>query len=511
MYMKKQFLLITGLVSLAAMAFGGGIVTNSNQSAAWVRSLVRDASTDADAVYYNPAGLIKLNDGFHFSLNSQTIFQNKDVTSNYQFLNPSPKKYAGEVTAPIFPGAYATWKKNRLAISFGFNPVGGGGGAEYAKGLPSFEEDISDLVPVLSGQLAQVDLLLSQAPPAGYGFDPNFNNITGYTADIYFKGTSVFFGYQLGLTYKINDIISVYAGARYVTARNTYVGHIRDVQIDASPTEPPVPVYDLPPGSYTPGDYIRGISQATGIKGSPYETTFTQLAGYLDGVTGDREVDVEETGSAIAPILGANISVGENLNIGLKYEFKTNMELTTNINDEKSGGLFIQDSTVHSDMPALASVGLSYKILPDLRFSAGFHYYFDKSANYGKTLDETGEQVGNDEVMDDNFFEVALGLEYDITAKFLISGGWLHANTGVTEDYQSDMSFSLTSNTVGAGIGYKFTENLMVNLGAAYVMYQEGEKNRFHTMHGVPIGPIPVTETYYKDALFFGIGLDISF
>ena len=140
MYMKKQILLITGLVSLATMAFGGGIVTNSNQSAAWVRTLVRDASTDADAVYYNPAGLIKLNDGFHFSLNSQTIFQNKDVTSNYQFLNPSPKKYAGEVTAPVFPGAYATWKKNKLAISFGFNPVGGGGGAEYAKGLPSFED-----------------------------------------------------------------------------------------------------------------------------------------------------------------------------------------------------------------------------------------------------------------------------------------------------------------------------------------------------------------------------------
>ncbi len=58
--MKKQLLLITGLVGLAAMAFGGGIVTNTNQSAAWVRTMVRDASTDADAVYFNPAGLIKL-------------------------------------------------------------------------------------------------------------------------------------------------------------------------------------------------------------------------------------------------------------------------------------------------------------------------------------------------------------------------------------------------------------------------------------------------------------------
>ncbi len=90
--MKKQFLLITSLVFIATVAFGGGIVTNSNQSAAWVRSLVRDASTDADAVYFNPAGLVKLQDGFHFSLNSQTIFQSKDVTSNYQFLTGSSQK-----------------------------------------------------------------------------------------------------------------------------------------------------------------------------------------------------------------------------------------------------------------------------------------------------------------------------------------------------------------------------------------------------------------------------------
>jgi len=51
----------------------------------------------------------------------------------------------------------------------------------------------------------------------------------------------------------------------------------------------------------------------------------------------------------------------------------------------------------------------------------------------------------------------------------------------------------------------------MLNLGAAYVMYQDGEKSRNHTMHGVPIAPIPVTDTYYKSALFFGLGLDISF
>jgi long-subunit fatty acid transport protein len=54
--------------------------------------------------------------------------------------------------------------------------------------------------------------------------------------------------------------------------------------------------------------------------------------------------------------------------------------------------MFKQDSIVHSDMPAMLSVGVGYKILPKLSAQAGIHYYFDKDANYGKTLDLTGEQ-----------------------------------------------------------------------------------------------------------------------
>ncbi len=508
--MKKQFLLLTGFLGLAAVAFGGGIVTNTNQSAAWVRTLVRDASTDADAVYFNPAGLIKLNDGFHFSLNSQSIFQNKDVTSNYVNLDPTPKKYEGKVKAPIFPGFYATWKKNKLAVSFGFNPIGGGGGAEYAKGLPSFEEDISDLVPILTGSLAALDAALANPQPMGYGFDPNFNNITGYSADIYFKGTSVFFGYQLGVSYKINDVIGVYAGARYVSAKNTYKGHIRDVEIGVAPTVAPVQgLYDIPAGSYVPGDYLRAVAGAYGVPG-PVAAQLNGTAAYLDGVTGDREVDVEETGNGFAPILGVNLSLGDKLNIGMKYEFKTKLDVQQTIIDNKDGGLFVQDSTVHSDMPAMASLGVSYKVLPQLKANVGFHYYFDKSANYGKTLDATGELVDNDKVIDKNYFEVAGGLEYNITEGLVVSAGYLLAKTGVSADYQSDMSFSLTSSTVGGGLGYRFNENLMVNLGAAYTAYQDGTKDRMHPIHGLGMS-VPVTDTYYKNNFFFGIGVDVSF
>jgi long-chain fatty acid transport protein len=500
--MKKQFLLITSLVFLASAAFGGGIVTNTNQSAYWARTLVRDAAIGPDAVYFNPAGLTKLEDGFHFSLNTQTIFQNKDVTREYQFLIPNPKKFEGDVKAPVFPGFYATWKKSKIAVSFGFNPIAGGGGGEYDKGLPSFESQLSSLVPLLQSSLAPLDAGLT----AGYGFNPNFSNVTGYSADIYFKGTSVYFGYQLGVTYDISKVFSVFLGGRLVTAKNTYAGHVRDVEVQAAPTTPPVPVYDVPAGSYTPGDYLRAVSGAVGIP--PQQVALLQgTAAALDGLTADMEVDAEETGTGFTPILGVNIAPNEKLNIGLKYEFKTKVDLTQTVNDDKgANGMFVQDSTVHGDIPAMLSVGVQYKVFPKLTASVGFHYYWDKGANYGKTLDGTGEAVENDKVIDDNFFEIALGLEYAITEKFLASVGYLHANTGVSEDYQSDLSYSLTSNTIGFGFGYKITEKIMINLGGAFVMYQEDTKTLVDTSTGQPY-----TDTFYKDTKYIALGVDFSF
>lgn len=500
--MKKQFLLITSLVFLASTAFGGGIVTNSNQSGYWSRTLVRDAAIGPDGVYYNPAGLTKLEDGFHFSLNTQTILQNKDVTRDYQFLVPNPKKFEGDVKAPVFPGFYATWKKSKIAVSFGFNPIAGGGGGEYEKGLPSFETQLSSLVPLLQSSLAPLDAGLA----AGYGFDPMFRNVTGYSADIYFKGTSVYFGYQLGVTYDISKVFSVFVGGRLVTAKNTYVGHINDVEVQAAPTTPPVPLYDVPAGSYTAGDYLRAVSGAAGVP--PQQVALLQgTAASLDALTADQEVDAEESGTGFTPILGVNIAPNDKLNIGLKYEFKTKVDLTQTVSEGKdANGMFVQDSTVHGDLPAMMSLGIQYIVLPKLTASVGFHYYWDKGVNYGKTLDATGEAVANDKVIDDNFFEIAVGLEYALTEKFLVSAGYLHANTGVSDDYQSDLSYSLTSNTIGFGVGYKITEKIMINLGGSFVMYQEDTKTLVDTSTGQPY-----TDTFYKDSKFIGLGVDFSF
>ena len=65
---------------ISGSLLAGGLVTNTNQSAMFTRLQSRNASTDIDAVYFNPAGLTKLGDGFYVSLNNQTIKQTQTIT-----------------------------------------------------------------------------------------------------------------------------------------------------------------------------------------------------------------------------------------------------------------------------------------------------------------------------------------------------------------------------------------------------------------------------------------------
>ena len=58
----KRVLFVVAVLAVAHMVFAGGLVTNTNQSAQFVRSLSRNASTQVDAIYFNPAGVTQLED-----------------------------------------------------------------------------------------------------------------------------------------------------------------------------------------------------------------------------------------------------------------------------------------------------------------------------------------------------------------------------------------------------------------------------------------------------------------
>ncbi len=530
---KIGTIFVIGLL-LIGFAFAGGIVTNGNQSADYVRMLTRNASTDVDAVYFNPAGLTYLNDGLHFYLSSQTIYQSRTLTSNVPTLNSDT--FEGSTFAPVFPNFYIAYKTGDLAIGAGFIPIGGGGSAIFDDGIPSFAVPAS-LLPAL--------LTDAGIPTSDYDFD------------VAFEGSSIYLGGQAVVSYKLTDMISVSGGARYFAASNTYEGHLTDIMIN--PTYPAVGANGSmrsAPAFFTTvsGALALGAAGAAGgaaslqpfIDGGAGDFTFDQLIGAqmvdqatVDGIasgfaqlgipfdtatmtpaiaqlyalgaaaeysanseamadyaaqTGDIEVDAKQTGSGFAPILGLYLTPMEGLNIGLRYEGKAEMTLTNDTKVDDSG-LFPDEAEIGSDMPAMLGAGVSYKATPSLRVVADANYYFNKGVDWDGKEDNLVDGL-----------EIAVGFDFAISDALLLSAGFLRGiNSGALPRYHTDLSHTFTSSTIGAGGRYFINENLYLSFGVSNTFYDE-LPNIGVDYRGLVVG----NETYDKTALDIAIGIGYS-
>lgn len=475
------------------LLWAGGLVTNTNGSAAWVRTLSRNATLGVDAVYFNPAGLAQLSNGLHLSISNQSIFQTRTISSSYPYLAGTPKSYEAELTAPFFPTVYAAYKMDKWTFSAGFNVIGGGGSADFPAGLPSLEIPVGSLVPMLQGALAPID-----AGIVGAGFpDPGFRNITGYNMSASFSGSSNYFGYQLGATYAINDMISVALGGRLVTASNSYEGSLTGITIDAPAA------YG---GTQTPGAYLRLVAQTPGLD----PTTVGLLNGTaaaLDGATADKELNAIQKGTGFTPIIGVNLHLSDMLNIAAKYEHHTKIELT-NETEVDDVDMFPDGEKTRADLPGMFALGVQVSPLKKLTATAGFNYYLDKPAYYGDE-NEAGEQINNETSIDENGYSYMFSLEYKLLGILGISAGYSGGNNGVNDNYQSDFGYALKSQTVGGGVFVDLGEMVTINAGVAFVMYDDYTKSQTYTPMGFP-GPVPFTDTYGKKTTIVAVGVDIN-
>ena len=485
--MKKLNLLLVAMLVSSQLLMAGGLKTNTNQSAAWVRTMSRNATLGIDAVYFNPAGLSQLNNGLHLSLSNQSIFQTRKVTSDYMYLNGTPVDYDAELTAPIFPSIYAAYKMDKWTFSAGFNIIGGGGSADFQTGLPTFEVPVSDLVPLLYNSLQPLDQSIEDAT----GWDPGYRNVTGYDMSAGFNGSSTYMGIQVGATYAINDMISVAIGGRYVMANNTYEGSLTGVLIDA------------PYGDWqTPGDYLRRIASNPQLPADVIASLEATATG-LDGLTADAELDATQTGSGFAPIIGVNFHLSDKINIAAKYEHHTKIELT-NDTEVDDVNMFPDGEKTRADMPGLFALGAEVSPLKNLTATASFNYYLDKSAYYGYT-DGNGEQIDNETTIDENGYTWAFSLEYKILSILGVSAGYTSGNNGVNDNYQSGLTYGLKSASWGAGVFVELGEMITLNAGYSATSYDDYSKSQSSSIS------VPYIDTYAKSTNMFAIGIDFSF
>jgi long-subunit fatty acid transport protein len=479
--MKRFFITIMVLSSFLSV-YAGGLLTNTNQSVHFLRNPARGASMEIDAVYTNPAGLSKLSaNGFHFSLNNQSAFQTRTITSTYApfagYGGETTKVFDGKTTAPVIPSLFAAYKTGKWVVSANLGVIGGGGKITFDKGLASFEAPVS-MIPAYVNQLGTALPLLMPGATL---------TANQYAVNTYMEGSSIIYDAQLGGTYAINNMFSAYAGARVNIVNNSYTGHLNNIMINPTSNNSALGNGDM----ISAYDYFNAMAQMQGLP----DNVKGDLTALAHGAA-DKNLDCTQSGVGVTPILGFNFN-WKNLNVGAKYEFITKIDVKNKTTIDEVGQ-FPDGAKTPYDIPAWLSLGAQYKIIPSVSISAGYHHFFDSNA-----------KMANDKQkhIDGGINEYLLGAEWQINKMFLISAGGQITRTGVTDDYQTDMAYSLHSFSAGFGGAINVTEKIRINLAYFFTKYEDWTK-KSDNYNGLPL---PGQDVFSRTNNVIGIGVDFRF
>ena len=151
-----------------------------------------------------------------------------------------------------------------------------------------------------------------------------------------------------------------------------------------------------------------------------------------------------------------------------------------------------------NDIPAMLSVAAAYEFLPVLRASVEYHFYDDKNA---------GMANGKQKYLTNGTNEYLAGIEWDVISRLTLSGGVQFTDYGLSDDYQSDTSFSCDSYSLGFGAKLQLSERADLNVGYMWTNYEDYTKT---TQNYNGIG-VPGTNVYSRTNKVFGLSIDYRF
>ena len=480
--MKKFLLIGATALMVSNSTFAGGILTNTNQNAAYLRNPARDAVIAIDGVYSNPAGIAFLPQGFHLSVSWQAAFQKRQIDATGKMFmmnanNQSADRYfEGTAKAPVIPSFQAAYVINdKWSVSGQFAIGGGGGKCEFDNGLPMFEE-------MIGGAVAQ-------------------NGGTSYALNQQLTGKQYFFGLQLGATYRLAENFSVFGGLRGVLASCGYEGAIANIKANGmTSAEYAALSQQAAAGAQQAADAAAQFA-AAGLadKAAEYAAMAEQYkgaavqAGTVAAMIQDYNLDCSQSGFGITPIIGLDWNLGK-LNLAAKYEFRTKIELenesTNSANVDALMPAYADGAKVRSDIPALLTLGAQYQFTDAFRAMAGFHYYWDKDAQ-GSPI-----KKGN------NTWEALLGFEWDVNDKIMLSMGGQRTDYNFDDTDMSDINFNTPNYAICLGGAYKFSEKMKLNVGYMHSFYED---------HKTTSAASGVARNYTRKNDVVGVSLDIAF
>ena len=433
-------------------AHAGGLMTNTNYHIAFDRMMARGATFDIDAAYSNPAGTVWGHEGWQLSLNFQKPWQNRDIKLTTTALE---KTFEGKASAPIVPALFATYKKDRWAISSMIGIVGSGGFVKYADGVPQYNLMVTNALTKLN-QLPGVNT------PEG-----------SYTLNSEMKGKQYIYGGQVNFSYKILDCLSAAVGFRANYYDGYYRGHV------------------IAGGHATYGDAAtmlidvdqKGWGFTPIVAADFHMGAFTFAARYefrtKVNPKNDTNILFADLGSALKAKVAAIPGYGP---AALK-------EMGTALTTAKAP--FEDGVRTRYDMPALLAVAAGYEFTPKLRATLEYHFFDDKNA---KMANDRQKELTH------GTHELLAGVEWDINEKFTVSCGGQRTDYGLSDGYEQNTSFACDSWSIGFGGAWNINQQIRLNAGYFCSLYSDYKKA---TTYG--------TETYSRTNHVIGLGIDYRF
>lgn len=491
--MKKFFLLIATTILNSSIlildSHAGGMMSNTNQNAAFIRNPARDAAIGIDGVYSNPAGVALMPEGWHMSLNWQLAWQRRIVdTQNPVFMRDADnggsdsKHYRGIATAPFIPSVQLAYNWKRFSFQVSGAVSGGGGKCTFDGGLGSFDAAVGGVWQrMLQPIPAQLNTLFS-----AYGLRTRATESTGYSSNGFLEGRQYYFGGTLGAAYKIVDKenlkVSGYAGVRFLYGMAGYKAEITDIKVQTAQ------------GAQSLSEHINSISntiyqagveaamtgnqqalQAVTAAGENLSKQSGELAKYYNGVI----LQSDQNGFGVCPIIGLDVKYHW-VNFAFKYEFRTKMNMTNSSTVKEASNLtavnqFVDGTSVREDTPALLTLGLEVEPLKGLRFDVGYHHFYDRQARKTYFDADGNRHDDKNQMLSKGTDEWLVGAEYDFgkDKRWTVSGGIQTTNYGNTDEYMSDISFVTNSWSFGTGVKYKINEKMAVNVGYFQTNYRD--------------------------------------
>ncbi len=369
-----------------------------NSSAEWIRTPARNAATDAgDIVIYNPAGLVRLNNGFNINIGNQSLFRKPSHTYDFG-LGGGEQSFTQDGVDAFIPNLYASYKKDKWALFTGIFISGGGATAKYPNGSIN-----TDLIALQ---------LLTQAQGA-YGAVENQH----------LKASSAYLTTTLGTSLAVSDRISFAVAGRFISATNkTEAG----MSLTQSPIGLPNTAFALNTSDKASG---FGVVLSTMIKATPkFDMTLRyESAVMLDFETSTKQDDFGATTDgaksrrdlpavlAWGGAYSASSTVKVYADVNYYFQKQANWSNSTTVTEEKKWSDLAGNAIAYN-------FGVTFNATPKFLWSVGGGYadnqYADHNGYYTK--------LGAYEVAAEDNYNINTGFSYKASPSVTLTCGYMH-------------------------------------------------------------------------------------